>query len=91
MKFTRKRRAFSGKRQRTGWAEGLFLLQEIHDHYEEEMARWKPHPDGPGHCHSKPGHWDADGRPCEWCATWNRLRSFIQQNDNHEAEEPKEK
>jgi hypothetical protein len=66
--------------------DGLVLLREIYDHYEEEMARWKPHPDGPGHCHSKPGHWDADGRPCEWCATWNRLRVFIQQNASHEAE-----
>jgi hypothetical protein len=58
--------------------EGLVLLKEIHDHYESEYKH--PHPDGPGHCHSKTGHWDADGRPCEWCATWNRVRSFIKQN-----------
>ena len=58
--------------------EGLVLLKEIHDHYESEYKH--PHPDGPGHCHSKTGHWDADGRPCEWCATWNRVRSFINQN-----------
>ena len=62
--------------------EGLVLLKEIHDHYESQWQH--PHPDGPGHCHSKTGHWDADGRPCEWCATWNRVRSFVKQNAKHE-------
>ena len=39
--------------------------------------------DAPGHCHSKPGIWDADnapeiaGKPCDWCAQWNEARAAL--------------
>ncbi len=29
----------------------------------------------PGHCHSKPGHWDATGKPCKECKVWNEARA----------------
>ena len=38
----------------------------------------------PGHCHTAPGVWDDDssngelrGKPCEWCAHWERSRAAI--------------
>lgn len=31
----------------------------------------------PAHAHEKPGRWDANGRECVECRTWNRLRSLV--------------
>lgn len=51
------------------------LLIKIYDAINEDDK-------GPGHSHDVPGIWDADngelsGKPCEWCATWTRLREVI--------------
>jgi hypothetical protein len=56
----------------------LVLLTAVHDHME--AARILPHPNAPGHSHNIPGRWDADGTPCEWCATWDRVRECVKQN-----------
>jgi len=58
----------------------LALLVAVHDHLEAEMMQ--PHPDAPGHCHSVPGHWDADGSPCEWCTTWAKVRECVKSANN---------
>lgn len=53
------------------------LLRAVYEEINEEG------PDGPGHCHSVPGVWDMDnrkdlrGKPCEWCALWNRVRAAL--------------
>ena len=62
----------------TATPDPLALLVAVHAHLEAEMMR--PHPDAPGHCHSVPGRWDADGSPCEWCTTWAKVRECVKQN-----------
>lgn len=59
----------------------MSLLVAVHDHLESLMR--DPHPDAPGHCHNAPGLWNDDS-PCDWCATWNRVRAAVKQ---HKAEE----
>jgi len=61
-----------------GTLDPLVLLRAVHDWHEAGM--YQPHPDAPGHCHNVPGHWDVSGLPCEWCATWNRVRECVKQN-----------
>jgi hypothetical protein len=56
----------------------LVLLAAVHDHMEAAMIGH--HPDAPGHSHNIPGRWDSDGTPCEWCATWNRVRECVTKN-----------
>ncbi len=55
----------------------LVLLREVRDHFREV------HPysdDAPGHCHYRRGRWNADGSPCAWCATWQRVQACLKQN-----------
>ena len=61
-----------------GTLDPLVLLIAVHDYMEAAMIG--PHPDAPGHSHNVPGKWDKDGTPCEWCATWNRVRKCVKQN-----------
>jgi hypothetical protein len=61
----------------------LVLLVAVHDYMQAAMIG--PHPDAPGHSHNRPGRWDADGSPCEWCATWNAVRECVKQNAESEA------
>ena len=56
----------------------LVLLVAVYDYMQAAMIG--PHPDAPGHSHNVPGRWDADGAPCEWCATWNAVRECVKQN-----------
>ena len=67
----------------TGTVGALVLLREVHDHLI------KAHPfsdDAPGHSHNKRGHWDADGSPCPWCKTWERVKMCLEQNArNHDS------
>jgi hypothetical protein len=58
--------------------DALALLKAVHDHLEALM--YHPHPDAPGHGHSVRGRWDRDGTPCEWCATWDRVRECVKAN-----------
>ena len=35
-----------------------------------------------GHCHRVDGHWDRDGSPCEWCATWKRIVAMAGESES---------
>ena len=61
-----------------GTLDPLVLLIAVHDYMEAAMIG--PHPDVPGHSHNVTGKRDNDGAPCEWCATWNRVRECVKQN-----------
>ena len=54
------------------------LLCTVFDYFESRMPQ--PHPDAPGHSHFVEGHWDSDGRPCQWCATWKKVRRLCTEN-----------
>jgi hypothetical protein len=56
------------------------LLRDVFWHYEELKGNRKK-PDAPGHNHKTPGHWDADGRLCTWCVTWNKVRELFARKD----------
>ena len=59
--------------------EARALLIEVHDYLESD--RVDRHDDNaPGHCHGSPGIWDATGEPCEWCATWRRVREYVKRS-----------
>ena len=56
----------------------VVLLREVRDHLLEA------HPcsdDAPGHSHDRRGRWDADGSPCAWCATWQRVQACFGLSD----------
>jgi hypothetical protein len=69
----------------TASLDPLVLLTAVHAHMEAAMIGH--HPDAPGHSHNIPGRWDADGTPCEWCATWNRVRECVKQNASGKGRE----
>ena len=46
-------------------------LRAIFDELDEDEN------DSPGHDHMVAGHWDATGKPCEWCATWSAARKLL--------------
>ena len=59
------------------------LLCQVFDYMESGMIQ--PHPDAPGHSHNIKGVWDADGRPCQWCATWEKVRKMCTENTTGQA------
>ena len=54
------------------------LLCQVYDYMESGMVH--PHPDAPGHSHNIKGVRDADGLPCAWCATWEKVRRLCTEN-----------
>ena len=54
------------------------LLCQVYDYMESGMVQ--PHPDAPGHSHNIKGIRDADGLPCAWCATWEKVRRICTEN-----------
>lgn len=63
-------------RQTVAWLRGL--IATVVERMEREDGSG---PDAPGHCHEKPGVWDADnrreiaGKPCEWCHIWSEFKA----------------
>ena len=55
-------------------AKAFVLLEAVCKHFDRSMTCG---PDGPGHAHTAPGRWDADGSACEWCATWAKVRECV--------------
>jgi hypothetical protein len=69
--------------------DALRLLHKVFDKLEERG------PDAPGHNHSIPGIWDSDnrgkaGKRCEWCATWNEVRTLLAEKEAPPPSEPDE-
>lgn len=56
---------------------------DLYDALAGIMARLDRGHNAPGHCHTVSGIWDSDnapgiaGRPCEWCAHWQRARAAL--------------
>jgi hypothetical protein len=49
----------------------------------EARDKWPSPGNAPGHAHSLPGIWDSDniksglaGKPCAWCAVWNKAKAL---------------
>jgi hypothetical protein len=57
--------------------EPLVLLRAVQQHFDVGHA-W-PHRDAPGHSHFKKGVWDDTGKKCEWCETWEQVRTCVMQ------------
>jgi len=48
---------------------------------DEIEKRDRGNGNAPGHAHDVPGVWDSDngalaGKPCAWCATWNKAKEL---------------
>ena len=54
------------------------LLCQVYDFFEHNMR--PPHIDAPLHSHSVKGIRDEDGLPCQWCATWEKVRKMCTEN-----------
>jgi len=52
------------------------LLRDVVSHLESDHLH-EDDGNAPGHCHGRPGIWDATGEPCEWCATFRRAREYV--------------
>lgn len=63
------------------------LLAQVVEQLDE---RWNPHGgNAPGHGHERPGIWDDDngelaGKPCAWCALWNRAKASLDAATNRQ-------
>ncbi|HEX8555249.1 MAG TPA: hypothetical protein VF695_11125 [Sphingomonas sp.] len=65
-------------------AENAALKQGLADIF----GHFKDRDQAPDHCHTVPGFWDDDssngdlaGKPCDWCAKWERARLALQEPD----------
>lgn len=63
-------------------------VRRLREHLGAIVTKMDTGRDAPGHSHQVPGIWDDDasngenaGKPCEWCAQWDRAKTALQSKD----------
>lgn len=65
-------------------------VERLREHLSVIITQLDTGRGAPGHCHQTPGIWDDDasngenaGKPCTWCAQWQRAKSAALEGKDH--------